>query len=161
MEITLLIIVLWLMWIFIFIGVGRAVLLQVDLFVHQKSSEVINEKDNRGTDHLFECFWIGWVLSLFFLQIGHFFAPIRTSAFILCMIISLAGWLGCWKQLKLNRLKFNAHAILFFVSWSLLAVWLALRLWSIEYLDDHAAYYLQQIFWAKNYPIIPGLANTS
>ncbi len=137
-------VLLWLMWAFIFIGIGAAVFSLAGL----------------TAEDFFDCFWVGWASSLFFLQIGHFFSPINTHAFLVCSLISLVGWIGsrgC--LLRFDRNGSWGGMYLFLLFSTIVAVWLALQLWSSLILYDHPLYYLQQIFWAKTFPIIPGLAN--
>ena len=49
--------------------------------------------------------------------------------------------------------------MVFLFSAGVLLFWLALQVQTGYLLYDHAYYYLQQIFWAKTQPLIPGLAN--
>ena len=95
----------------------------------------------------------------FFLQIWHFWAPVDIRTVGVCFLISMVGWIWHRDGLRLNRIDSREYIFLFLFFSVATAVWLALRLWSSLILYDHPLYYLQQIFWAKSFPIIPGLAN--
>ena len=153
------ILLLWVFWSFIFIGLGNTVYFFVYSFVSRDDGIIKHVQESIGVDRFFDCFWIGWASSLFFLQIWHFFSPVNIGAFLACFLISLIGWESYRRFFKLNRVNSWAWVGVFLAISIIVAVWLAMRLWSAITIYDHPLYYLQQIFWAKSYSIIPGLAN--
>jgi hypothetical protein len=104
-------------------------------------------------------FWMGWSLTILFLQVWHFVFPINGWAFLPLSVIALLGARSSWKQwleLISNRLPGKgAFAILLLVA--VLAV-AAHGLAPVRNFDT-ALYHLPAVRWTANYPVVPGLGN--
>lgn len=109
--------------------------------------------------------WLGWCVTIAFLQIWHLFYPITSTSFVLLITGSILGFVSSGVKLKpctflakwrgSDWLGVTLVVLLCFASCFLIANFALgpLRVY------DTGLYHLNAIRWAKEYAIIPGLAN--
>jgi hypothetical protein len=112
-----------------------------------------------SADRCLKSFWVGWILTIAFLQIWHLFFCVDWRAFILLSVFSLFGFVCNLGELY-NFIKANAVrlAFLLFILF-ILALILANRAVLPPLNSDSAFYHLGAISWERVYPIVPGLGN--
>lgn len=133
-------------WIFLFMCLSGVGLLFCKLFKNDESREI----------HVFNYFWLGWVLCIGILQIWHLFFPVDSLAFVVILIISLFG--HCCSMNKW-KFRFDSISILWILVGAVLLIWLANRSLSPNLNEDSGLYHLGLVKWFSEYPIIPGLGN--
>ncbi|MFC1452294.1 LIC_10190 family membrane protein, partial [Verrucomicrobiota bacterium] len=140
--------VFWTLLAFAFCGIG---LLVRRLFA-------LRLRDGRG---VLQSFWVGWSVSLVFLQLWHLVLPVSSWALA---AVSLAGALGvAWNAGDIRRLAWRRPGRT--AAWA--AVWMALAAWMANHsvmqprIYDSGFYHLAAVRWISTYPIVPGLANLS
>jgi hypothetical protein len=105
-------------------------------------------------------FWVGFALTILFLQIWHL--AFRVSSYPLCIVLAL-GALGLWWNRVslsplLNRTELRRNAPLFALL-VLCALWVANAATASGDDWDYGVYHLPAVRWTKTYPIVPGLGN--
>jgi hypothetical protein len=103
-------------------------------------------------------FWLGFSLTIGFLQVWHLWFPIRWPAFA---VVATAGLVG----LALNGAPLGAmirrlwRPRLRLVLLLLVSLWLANRAIGPCWSWDSRVYHLHVVQWSKAYPVVPGLGN--
>ena len=135
----------WIILIPIFVGLG---LLSIH-FIGRHSNDF---------EIIFLSFWIGWAISLAFLQIWHFFLPVNGITLIVFMVISICGWI-LYSRSILQTLQKIPVSKIFVLGLCLIIVglWLANRSALVLSIGDTALYHQQVVQWYSKYPIVPGL----
>jgi hypothetical protein len=116
-------------------------------------------QEARHAETWFRCFWLGWALSLVFLQLWHLWLPVDRRALALLGAAGAAGvalhrrelWHLIWRAGPRNL---PACLVLLLV-----VLRLANRAIAAPTHSDAGYYHLTAIRWACSYPIVPGLGN--
>jgi hypothetical protein len=112
------------------------------------------------TSALFSCFWLGLAVTVLVLQVWHLFLPITWIALLLVMLLGVTGLvqsrgpLRDWVGPALRR-----AGPLLLLGLMLGAFWIANRSMDAVAAGDTGMYHIPAVTWAKEYAIVPGLAN--
>ncbi|MBF0593872.1 MAG: hypothetical protein HQL22_02770 [Candidatus Omnitrophica bacterium] len=158
MALGVFMLVLWLAWFLVFTGIGGMVFHLFFVVVGRDKTRTWYEQ-GAGADRVFDRFWLGWAATLFLLQIWHFVLPVNIWSLVVCIFAGLAGWIWRWRSLKSLRFGSWLYTILFSLLLLIAACWLSLQARTTLTPFDHGLYYLQQMIWAKSFPLVVGLAN--
>jgi len=118
-------------------------------------------------ESVFTAFWLGWALTIAFLQIWNLFAPIDSICFGWVALLGSAGIVRNKSALVTAattlRNKFAARpfsVLLWVCASALFILWLSNRaMGPITPKGDAGLYHITTIRWLQNYPVIPGLGN--
>lgn len=119
-------------------------------------------RNEPGLDTLLETFWIGWAMSIGFLQLWHLVLPVQAAAFIILFLISISGWLSSWSSVQEHVITWKPRqALLLAAAGMVPALILANHVMFVPYTSkvDHGLYHMQSVEWASRYAIVPGLGN--
>ena len=111
-----------------------------------------------GADRWSLAFWLGWVSTLFALQLWHLVLPANGRALALAAGTGALGLIAGARGWR-SRLGGAARGILPLVALAAIAFWIANRSLEGPRHGDAGAYFLPTIRWDFEYPIVPGLAN--
>ncbi len=103
--------------------------------------------------------WIGFGLTISFLQVWHFFAPVGTPALLCLGAISLVGLLVYPKETVGQPFRFVYRRPILLIAILLLGIWLSNRAIGPADAHDSGLYHLQAIRWTETYPLVRGLGN--
>ena len=108
---------------------------------------------------VFLAFWIGWALTLAFLQIWHIFFAVNWLALTVVWLLGLAGvglhYRDVW---ALIRAEWRGRRRVWLPT-AIIGLWFANLATAGTANYDDALYRIQSMLWAKSYPIVPGLGN--
>lgn len=118
----------------------------------------ILQSETKNGEKVFECFWIGWAITLTFLQVWSIFFAVNHWPFMIATCSGAAGLI--WNRrafsatfLKASRQKFLCLALL------LVFIWLANRAIGAPWNGDSGLYHFSSVRWAQSYAAVPGLGN--
>lgn len=111
-------------------------------------------------DALFASFWLGLILTTAFLQVWHLVLPIASAT--VGIVIAVGGASLAWNGSRLaawlkGSCKHPNAAVL--IAMLIGALWVANRATSTVVAFDTGMYHIPAVTWAKQYSIVPGLAN--
>jgi hypothetical protein len=134
-----------LLFILIFIGIG--------LLLWRKK-----QGDRLFPEHLVTTFWVGWALSILFLQIWQLFAPVSMLSLAILVVGMLLGLYLARKSIFtwLKTASKWALAVTAALSGAFLLL-LANQATFARYSYDHGLYHLQMVKWLTAFPLVPGL----
>ena len=106
----------------------------------------------------FDCFWMGWALSLLILQFWHFAFPVNDL--ILLLLAAVAAW-SLWDaqpalKSQMRRLR---RERLFLALFAVATLYFASRAIEMPAAYDTGYRDLQAVQWIDRYAIVPGLGN--
>ncbi len=115
-------------------------------------------------DHRFEslllCFWIGWGLTIGFLQIWHLAFPVGLPALVILLGVSAFGWLHRRELMIQTFCAWDRKKFYWLAGLSLIpALMVANHVLFTPPISDYALYHLQSVKWISTYRILPGLGN--
>jgi len=147
-NITILVSIIWGLLFFVFAGLG--------FFIRRLFGLKINKVED-----FFISFWLGWAISVAFLQIWHLFLKIDWRAFCLVAVLGAIGLFlnrdGIRHIVKGKGYKNWLYCLIFLLT----VLWLANRVILPPSIYDTGLYHLPSIRWAMAFPIVPGLGNLS
>jgi hypothetical protein len=111
-----------------------------------------------GADRCVLAFWVGWVSTLFALQVWHLFLAVSGRALALAAVVGALGLAVDLRQWR-RALGSTGRGVLALAALAAIALWLANRALDGIRQADAGAYFLPTIRWLVEYPIVPGLAN--
>lgn len=117
-------------------------------------------KQDRSFASLLLCFWIGWALSLAFLQVWQLAFPVTLPALLILLAAGALGWLR-GRGLAAQVLRgWGLKQTLWLGGLALIpALMLANQVLFTSPNSDYALYHLQSVKWLATYRIVPGLGN--
>ena len=136
----------WVLWFFTFMGIGL-------LF-----RRIFCLVTNCGR-HLLFAFWIGWGVTIVFLQCWHLFFKIGIWPFTLVLIAGVGGLFLEAKNTKQILARPGQYKKYFVILLIILVFWMSNASNFPPKNYDAGLYDFQMIKWAKSYPIVPGLGN--
>ena len=105
------------------------------------------------------CFWLGWALTIFALQLWQLVLPVDVRAAAALAAVGAAGVVasgtGPWRVLG-RGVRTSWPALLMFAA---VAAWLANRALGGPQNGDTGLYHIPTMRWLAEYPIVPGLGN--
>ncbi len=108
--------------------------------------------------HWLDAFWLGWAVSLAFMQVWHFFLPVNDALLLLLVAVAGAQLLRqrgeVWRILR----RLGRHK-LFVALFGLLCLWLSNRALGMPIAYDTGLRDLQAVAWMDSFPLAPGLGN--
>jgi hypothetical protein len=113
--------------------------------------------DVAGPDGWLLAFWIGWVATLFALQVWHLFLPVDGRALAIVAAAGLVGLVVAVATGARRGVRLGDWPPV--VAFAVVACWLADHARAAATHGDSGAYFLPTIRWLADYPIIRGLAN--
>jgi hypothetical protein len=134
-----------LFFVLIFTGTGL-------LFWRQK------QDDTPMPEHLFSSFWVGWALSILFLQIWQLFAPVSVISLAILVIGMGVGFYRNRSPILLWVKMVSKWAVI--VAGAFNGAFLLLlsnQAAFARYSYDHGLYHMQMVKWLTTYPLVPGL----
>ncbi|HLY37002.1 MAG TPA: hypothetical protein VKU61_03130, partial [Candidatus Binatia bacterium] len=111
-----------------------------------------------GADRWSLAFWLGWVSTLFALQIWHLVLPVNGQALALAAGVGALGLIAGVRGLG-STLRSAGRGVVALGALAAIALWIANRSLEGPRHGDAGAYFLPTIRWLVEYPIVPGLAN--
>ena len=111
-----------------------------------------------GAEGLLLSVWLGWICTLFFLQIWHLFLPVGPLTIVVVAAFGVIGLAVGGTRPWLNVSRGATRNPLLMVLGLLLCLWVANRAQSATVFGDTGGYYIPTVRWLVEYPIVPGLA---
>jgi hypothetical protein len=108
-------------------------------------------------ESIFLAFWVGFCLTLVFLQFWHLFGPVDIKPFVAVSSLSIIS-LIINKQSILEFFK-TKFRLSFLVCLGLLSILIASQSIGPIIVNDSGVYHIPSIRWISSYQIIPGLCN--
>jgi hypothetical protein len=137
----------WALWFAVFVGIG--------LFIYRFLNSRI-----RGLQSGLLAFWLGWGLTLAFLQLWHLFWPVDRRAWALVIVFGAISWVWNWRLVQpQGGSEGRCRKLAFLITLLLAALWLSNQAVSQRMTWDSGIYHLGTIRWTSAYPIVPGLGN--
>ena len=135
----------WLLFFLLFVGLGLLAL------------RAVGRRLSSGWLVL-DCFWLGWSLTLAFLQLWHFAFPVNDAVLSILAVVAAFMLLRQWPAIQpiLGRLRQQRAYILAF---ALLLLWFANRSLGMPIAYDTGLRDIQAVMWIDSYAIVPGLGN--
>ncbi|GAB4315273.1 MAG: hypothetical protein Kow00117_07290 [Phototrophicales bacterium] len=142
---TIHLITTWIFLYFIFAGIG---------FWVQRLMGITEKR----FEHFLFAFWIGWAVTIAFLQIWHLFFPVNVFVSLIVCGIGLSGILVNRHNL-INILKqlHNYRILIIVLIFGM--IWLAGQVINNKPHYDDGLYHIQDVEWVTSYSIVPGLGN--
>jgi len=113
----------------------------------------------RGGDDWVLCFWLGWIASLFVLQLWHLFLPVDGQALWPLAALALVGIAGSkarpWVLLGRRVLTYGPALL----AVAVITAWTAGRVLVGSMHGDAGLYFFPTIGWITHHSIVPGLGN--
>jgi hypothetical protein len=114
--------------------------------------------DTPMPEHLFSSFWVGWALSILFLQIWQLFAPVSVISLAILVAAMGVGFFLARKAVLawVKTASKWGMAVTSALSGAFLLL-LANQATFARYSYDHGLYHLQMVKWLTAFPLVPGL----
>ena len=135
----------WFLLFLLFSGLGMLVL-------HTLRREFTSSR------YWYDSFWLGWAISLVFLQLWHLAFPVNDMVLILLSLVSTVS-LIVWRHRLIElakQLGRNRGILLVFL---LMLLWMSSRAIEMPDASDTGYRDIQAVMWMDSYPIVPGLNN--
>ena len=110
--------------------------------------------------HLLSAFWIGFAITIAFLQVWQIFWPVGTASFLILAIAGLCGWLISRKQVRAWLCCQNRALVLVSLAGAaFIIIFLSNLVIFSGVSTDFGLYHLQTVKWFISYRLPPGLVN--
>src|SRR5437867_7700839 len=112
-----------------------------------------------GVEGRLRAFWLGWVATLFALQVWHLAFAVSGYVLAGAAAVGIVGVAVGGVPRTVPDVRRAARALLPLAALAVLAVWLSFRALDGPRHGDAGAYFVPTVRWIVTHPIVPGLAN--
>ncbi|RMG72296.1 MAG: hypothetical protein D6711_13280, partial [Chloroflexi bacterium] len=142
---TIHLIATWIFLYFIFAGIG---------FWVQRLMGITEKR----FEHFLFAFWIGWAVTIAFLQIWHLFFPVNLFISLIICAVGLSGiFINRHDVINLFKRLYHYRILIPILIFAM--IWLAGHAINNMPQYDDGLYHIQDVEWVTSYSIVPGLGN--
>lgn len=139
----------WLLLCLVFTGIGLL-------------ARIASGLKHYGTNDLPTSFWVGWALTIGFLQIWHFILPIQPLAWMPIVGLGVLGWVMSSRRstgARRSRRRRIGGGVFVLVCVGVVGLWIADRATDHVGQFDTGLYQATAVKWNATYALVPGLGN--